>query len=187
MKRLSPDSRNKLIMVIVGTLALIGVVYFFLIGPQNDENCKLATKTRSEQDHLEQIKTLIKQTDATSEKTADMARVLSRAEEDCAFGDLYAWTVDTIRKFKANRHLDITTIGQPAESDVDFLPNLPYKQIKFQIAGTGYFHDIGRFVADLENKYPHMRVLNLNLDAGDGTSEKLSFRMDIVALVKPNA
>jgi hypothetical protein len=56
--------------------------------------------------------------------------------------------------------------------------------------GTGYFHDIGKFIADLENKFPHMRVVNLAIDPSNAQGaglEKLSFRMEIVALVKPNA
>ncbi len=40
--------RNQLILVIVGTLALIGMVYFFLIGPQNEENHKLTAETSTE-------------------------------------------------------------------------------------------------------------------------------------------
>ena len=189
MKRLSPDSRNKLIMVIVVTLVLIGMVYFFLISPQNEQNRNLAAKTKSESAHLQDIMSLIKKTDATSAQAADLGVLLSHAEEDCASGDLYAWTVDTIRQFKVNRHLDITTIDQPSQSDVDLLPDFPYKEIKFKVAGTGYFHDIGKFIADLENKFPHMRVLNLSLDpvsSPETVTEKLSFRMEIVALVKPN-
>jgi len=47
---------------------------------------------------------------------------------------------------------------------------------------------LGKFVADFENKYPHCRVVNLTADpAGNGPNagERLGFRMDIVALVKP--
>ena len=47
MKRLPPEKRNNLILVVVVTLALIGLVYFLLIGPQNDQNRELATKTSS--------------------------------------------------------------------------------------------------------------------------------------------
>ena len=95
-----------------------------------------------------------------------------------------------MRQFKVNRHIEITTIGQPTQSDVDMLPNFPYKQIRFEIIGNGYFHDIGKFIADLENKFPHMRIINLTIDTALGAEtagEKLSFRMEIAALVKPNA
>jgi Tfp pilus assembly protein PilO len=190
MKRLSPDKRNKLVLVIVATLAVVGLIYFFLIAPQKEENQKLANETAAELTKLQQIKTSIKQAEATADKVEEISQRLSHAEEDTATGDPLAWTYDTIRQFKASRHVEITSIGQPTSADVELLANFPYKQIKFQIIGTGYYHDIGKFVADLENKFPHVRVVNLSLDAGgaaEGAGEKLSFRMEIAALVKPNA
>jgi Tfp pilus assembly protein PilO len=190
MKRLSPDKRNKLVLVIVATLAVIALVYFFLISPQKELNHKLATQAAADQAKLQQIKTSIKQANVTADKVAELMQQLSQAEEDTASGDLFAWTYDTIRQFKTNRHVDITSIGQPSPSEVEIIPNFPYKQIKFQIIGNGYFHDIGKFVADLENKFPHMRIVNLTIDssaASEGSGEKLTFRMEIAALIKPNA
>ena len=69
------------------------------------------------------------------------------------------------------------------------IPGFPYKQIRFRSSARGYYHDMGKFVADFENKFPHCRVLNLQADC-TGTppsgGEKLNFRMEIAALVKPN-
>ncbi len=190
MKRLPPEKRNKLIAVVLGTLAVIGLIYFFLIGPQNTENEKLENKIVSEQDRLSKIESTIKTAEATAQTAATNTLLLGEAEKDVASGDLYAWTYDTLRKFKTDYRLDIPNIGQPVQSDVDLLPDFPYKQIKFTITGTGYYHDIGKFISDLENKFPHVRVENLMLDssgATDASSEKLSFRIDLVALVKSNA
>lgn len=177
-------------MVIAGTLTVISLIYFFLIGPQNTENQKIANKIKSEQDKLEKIKATIKMADATAQAAAEKAKLLSQAEQDVASGDLFAWTYDTLRQFKAGYRVDIPTIGQPVQTDVDLIQNCPYKQIKFSIIGTGYYHDIGKFLADLENKFPHMRAANLMLDQGGGpdvASEKLSFRVELIALVKPSA
>jgi Tfp pilus assembly protein PilO len=190
MKRLTPQKRNKLILVIVGTLTVIGLIYFFLIEPQNEANKKLAVGTNAKASELLQIKKLIKQADATAVTAADITTLLNHAEEDTASGDVFAWTYDTMRQFKINRHIEITTIGQPTQSDVDIIPNFPYKQIRFQIVGNGYYHDIGKFVSDLENKFPHMRIINITIDTTLGsevTNEKLSFRMEVAALVKPIA
>jgi hypothetical protein len=86
--------------------------------------------------------------------------------------------------------VEIPEIGQPVLGDPDLVPGLPYKQIRVHIRGIGYYHDIGKFICDLENKYPHLRVINLALEPAsqaDNSSEKLAFQADIVALVKPNA
>jgi Tfp pilus assembly protein PilO len=190
MKRLPPEKRNNLILVVVVTLALIGLVYFLLIGPQNDQNRELATKTSSSLANLQTMQKALKQADATAVKAGEITALLGNAEADMASGDVFAWTYDTMRQFKAGRHVEITTIGQPVQSDEDMLPNFPYKQIRFQIMGNGYFHDIGKFAADLENKFPHMRIVNLTVDtaiAADVASEKRAFRMEIAALVKPSS
>lgn len=191
MKRLPPAKRNQLIAVIAGTLGLICLVYFLLISPQNDKNLALGNSIGAESNKLQQMKDTIKQMEATASTLAALTQQLSHAEEDIASGDSYAWTYDTIRKFKTNYHVDIPTdkIGQPAQSDCDLIGNFPYKQIRFSLAGTAFYHDLGKFVSDFENKFPHCRVLNLSADpagAGPGGGEKLNFRMEIVALVKPS-
>ena len=190
MKRLTPEKRNKLILVVVATLTLIGLVYFLLIGPQNEQNRDLATKTNGDLADYQKMQKALKQADATAITMRGITALLNNAEADMATGDVFAWTYDTIRQFKVTRHIDITSIGQPVPSDVDMLPNFPYKQIRFEIIGTGYYHDIGKFAADLENKFPHMRIVSLTIDtatAAETPGEKLSFRMQIATLIKPNA
>lgn len=190
MKRLPPAKRNQLIGVILGTLALICAVYFLLIQPQNEKNARLGKSIVQTGDQLQEIKNTIKQKEATATALADLTQQLNRAEEDVASGDLYQWSYDTIRRFKANYHVDIPAPGQPAQSDCDLIANFPYKQIRFSLTGTAYYHDLGKFASDLENKFPHCRVLNLSADpvaGGVSGGERLNFRMDIVALVKPNS
>ncbi|HTQ49209.1 MAG TPA: GspMb/PilO family protein, partial [Candidatus Acidoferrales bacterium] len=66
----------------------------------------------------------------------------------------------------------------------------PFKEIRVTISGTAYYHELGKFLADFENSFPHIRVVNLALEPVNATeagNEKLSFRMDIIALVKPNS
>ena len=188
MKRLPPAKRNQLIGVVLATASLICLVYFLLIQPQKEKNADLGRKIGEETHKLKNYKETIKQMDASTAALGELAQQLNHAEEDVAAGDLYAWTYDTIRRFKAAYHVDIPTPGQPIQSDCDLISNFPYKQIRFSLIGTAYYHDLGKFVADFENKFPHCRVLNLAADttgAGPNGGEKLNFRMDIVALVKP--
>jgi len=185
MKKLSPAKRNHLILVIMVTLAVIGMVYYFLIAPQQQENSKLATDILNNTAKLEQIKKTVQQAAANAQTAPDIADQLNLAETDIASGDMFAWTYDTIRRFKAGYKIEVPNIGQPVQGDVDLIAGFPYKQIKFTLSGTGYYHDLGKFVSDLENKFPHIRVLNLSLEpVGELNSEKISFRMEIAALVK---
>ncbi len=179
-----------LIVVAAATLAMIGLIYLFLILPQNEKNTKLATDTKNAKAKWEQYKTVIKQASATAKNLEEISAELSRTEKDIASGDVYSWTYDTIRRFKADYHLEIPSVGQPILGEVDLLPGIPYKQVKITLNGTGYFHDIGKFLADFENTFPHMRIVGLQLDPAPspsgGASEKLAFRTDVVVLVKPN-
>ncbi|HEX9046311.1 MAG TPA: hypothetical protein VF988_04735, partial [Verrucomicrobiae bacterium] len=162
MKRLPPQKRNQLAGVVIATVGLICAVYFVLIGPQNKKNAELAATTGKERVRLQDMKNLIKQKDASNNTLADLAQQMDHVEDDVAAGDLAAWSYDTIRLFKANYHVDIPGSSQPVQADCDLLPNFPYRQIRFTLSGTAYYHDLGKFVADFENKFTHCRVLNLS-------------------------
>lgn len=190
MKRLPPAKRNQLIVVVLVTMALIGLVYFFLIGPQNARIKMLAGGLGTKRSDLQRIKETIKQAPTTATNLTEISRQLAHAEEDVATGDVYAWTYDTLRRFKSSYHVDIPNIGQPLLGDVDLLPAFPYRQVKITLIGTGYFHDLGKFVSDFENNFPHMRLINLNVDPAGNTgsgSERLNFRVEVVTLVKPTS
>ena len=190
MKRLPPAKRNQLIMVVFATMAIISVVYFLLISPQYIKNNQLANETKAAKVKLEQYRATIKLADETATKVADCAFRLGRAEEDIATGDIYAWTYDAIRRFKANYQVDIPSISQPTAGDVEMIADFPYKQVKVTLNGVAHYHDLGKFVADFENTFPHMRLLNLQVEPATAppgsVPERLSFRMDVATLVRPN-
>jgi hypothetical protein len=189
MNRLPPAKRNQLIGVISATIGLLCAVYFLLILPQNAKNQELDANIGKETDQLEQYKRAIKQMDQSTSQLADLSQKLDQAEGDVASGDPYAWTIDTIRRFKANYRVEIPAVGQPSQGDCELIGNFPYKQIRFSLSGTAYYHDLGKFVSEFENKFTHCRVINLSAEP-TATSveggEKLNFQMQIAALVKPN-
>ncbi len=103
-------------------------------------------------------------------------------------GDPAQWIYDTIRNFKEHYKVDVAVNSQLSIGEVDLLAHFPYKQLKVTVNGTAYYQDLGKFIADFENTYPHVRVVNLTINPAGGTgddSEKLAFKMDIIALVKP--
>ena len=177
-------------MVIAATAAALFLVFYFLIDPQKEQNKKLAEKIRTESDRRQSIRNAIKDTDRISSDLTTITFQLGRAEEDIASGDVYAWTYDTIRRFKSAYTVEIPTIGAPSVSDMDLFSGYPYRQVKVTLSGIGFYHDIGKFVSDFENNFPHMRMVNLYLEPANQVgpnAEKLSFRVDVVALVKPNS
>jgi Tfp pilus assembly protein PilO len=187
--KLPPEKRNHLIFVIVSTLAFIGLIYYFLISPEQVERAQLQESIKDAKSRLLTIKKALSLAETNTVIEAQTIELLNQAEADLASGDLLSWTYDTIRRFKTGYHVEIPDIGQPVLGDVDVLANFPYKQIRISVMGSGYYHDIGKFICDLENKFPHFRVVNLTLDPANSTdpsSEKLSFHFEIIALVKSN-
>jgi hypothetical protein len=187
MKWLPKDRRNPFFIVVLITVMVLVIIYFGLIRSQNSMLSKLADNRKSAADKLQSIESTIKNADLTANQLAETTASLAQAEADMASGDLYAWTYTTIRNFKQPYKVEIPEIGHPELGDVDMFPAFPYKQIRFSLIGTGYFHDLGKFLADFENAFPHARVENLTIDPIPGAGEKLSFRLQIVELVKSNA
>ena len=175
-------------MVILATATIIGVIYFMLISPQQEKNKTLGKSIRERQDKLQTIRNSIKDAVGIETKLGDVSLELARAEQDVANGDVNSWTYDTLRRFKASYHVDIPSITQPSISDVDLMAGFPYRQAKVNLTGTAYFHDLGKFIADFENNFPHMRMVNLSIEPAsqNAGSEKLLFRLDVVTLIKPN-
>jgi hypothetical protein len=184
------EKRAQFFLVVFCTLAVLGLIGFTLIRPQYKTLSKIAKTQKNERSKLQNIEDTIKKAGDTTVQLTNVAAKLSLAEEDVASGDIYAWTYDALRKFKAPYRVDIPTISQPIVSSVDIVPRFPYKQLKVTVSGTAYYHELGRFIAGLENTFPHIRVVNLTMEPVDATeqrNEKLSFRMEIVGLVKPNS
>jgi hypothetical protein len=189
MKRISREKRNQLIIVGLVTLAVLGVIYFGLIRPQYDSLSQISRAQKTADNKLHGIKNTITNADVIANELVETSLALNHTEADMASGDLYSWTYDTLRHFKQPYKVEIPEIGQPAIGEMDLLPSFPYKQIRFAINGTAYYHDLGKFISDFENHFPHARVVNLVIEPmsnADNTNEKLSFRMEIIALVKPN-
>lgn len=186
----SKEKRTQLLFVVAGTVVVLAGIGFGLIRPQYKALDAIAKQHKSETQNLLTIQETIKRGDDTANELANATYKLQKAEEDMASGDVYAWTYDTIRKFKVAYHVDIPAIGQPVKGEVDLIPQFPYQQIKFNISGTAFYHDLGKFVSDFENTFPHIRIVNLTIQPGLLTGadvEKLDFRMDIIALVKPGS
>jgi hypothetical protein len=184
--KLSKDKRNQLILVLFCTVAVLALMWFDLIRPRYAALAQAAASQNAAETKLEGIQNAINRANTITTDLTDVTQTLSNAESDMASGDLYSWTYNTIRLFKTPYQVDIPAIGHPDVETVDLLPSFPFRQVRFTITGTAYYQDLGKFIADFENTFPHIRVVNLQLQPADvtGSDEKLSFKMDVIALVK---
>lgn len=187
--KLSKEKRNQFILVLFCTMAVLVLMWLYLVRPGYAALSQTAAAQSKASNKLADTQNTIKHADAAAAELTEETQALSNAETDMASGDLYSWTYNTLRLFKAPYQVDIPDIGHPDVGTMDLLPTFPFKQVRFTVTGAAYYHDLGRFIADFENKFPHMRVVNLQMQPADasGANEKLSFKMDIIALVKSSS
>lgn len=193
MNKFSKEQRSRILLVYVGTGVLLAAVYFLLINPEYAAIDAAKKKTARVSDELQEKLALIKKQDQIKNDLREKTSALANAEHDVAVGDPNIWFYETLRNFKEHHAVDILSYSQPSQGAVDLLPKFPYNQIRFSVSGTAFYQDLGEFIADLENTFPHMRVVNLSLDPassdpglgrGSAAAESLSFKMDIITLVK---
>ncbi|MFM2082359.1 MAG: hypothetical protein RL380_1050 [Verrucomicrobiota bacterium] len=185
---LSSDKRNKLIAAIAAIVLALGGLWYGLVHLSAKKLVATRGTFTGNQDHYGKMRRAVA---AAPELEASLEAAqfkLATIERDMPSGDPYSWFIGTIKDFKANYRVDIPFYGNISGVETTTLvPNFPYKQLRITLAGTAFYQDYGKFLADFENRYPYMRVDNITLDPStaiqqDSDREKLSFRMEIVAL-----
>ena len=187
MTRLPKDKRDKLILTCMFIVIGLVAIGFFLIRPEYQSISDMKNATEQKRQKLENMQEAIARAANTAAQLQDTTMALQDAEKDMAVGDPNGWMYDTVRSFKSPK-IDISISSHVISGDVDIIPKFPYQQLRVTVSGTAYYHDLGEFIANFENNYPHGRICNLLIHpAGEGgdNAEKLSFSMDIITLIKP--
>ena len=189
MNKLSQEKRNQLVLTSAAILLLLGGTYFTLIRYQQDGLKTWGLKKAATEKKLSEIRDNIKNSRQIEAELLVVSNRLAVQEEEMPAGDLYASLVNTIRKFKLGRPVEIPQFNSPGNAtDVNLLPKFPYKQVVMTLVGTAHYHDLGKFIADFENEFPSARIVNLELTPASAASaadkEKLAFKLDLVSLIK---
>ena len=185
------EKRNQLIMVVMSTLMIAAGLWFLLINAQRAKLDRIAVKIKSTQQTMNKIQKAVEESAKLDAELKVKAAKLSAFEEDMSTGDPFSWIIETVRRFKLGHKLDIPQFSPVVTGEVNLFPKFPFRQAMLGVAGTAYYHDFGKFLAAFENRFPCMRVQNVELEPAPATlspdKEKLSFRMEIVMLVKPSS
>lgn len=192
MNSLSKEKRNQLILTILVAGGVVAGLWFGLIRFQQQKLQELALSTKTAEQRLEQVRLAIETADVLEQRLGEASQRLANIESTMASGDIYAWTINTLRQFKLGYKVEIPQFSQiDGPKEMNMLAGFPYKQANMTVSGTAFYTDLGKFVAEFENQFPYMRVLNLSLEPIPATSgadkERLTFRMEIAALVKNTA
>lgn len=195
IKNLPKEKRDRLLLIAIGTVAVTVGLYLGLVKAQKRTLDRISKQTVEQNEKVGGAERLMKSR-AEVEKSLEVnLQKLKAIEQTMASGDMYSWIIATVNRFRADRKIDIPQFSREVTTEVGMFPKFPYRAALFNVRGTAHFHDLGKFIADFENAFPYLRVQNVDLEpasqsAATGAavdSEKLSFKMEIVALINPNA
>ena len=193
MKNLPKEKRDRLIMAGVGTLVAVLAIYYLLVRSQQSTATELAKKIGEQKAKVSNAERLVAATEDLKKHLNLEAKKVTGIEDTMASGDMYAWVIQTVGRFGAERNVDIPQFSREVATEVGVFPKFPYKAVMFNLRGTAYYHDLGKFLADFENKFPYARIQNLEMEPAGGSAatstpdpEKLAFRLELVTLINPN-
>lgn len=186
MNKLGKEKRNQLILIGMGTAGAVAAIWLLLISAQLAKINVIRGKITGAERDIAQRKQVLKEADEVKDKLQECHAHLCEIESTMPSGPPFTWVNSMLRRFNDSSYrIDMPAPGLPQLGDMTMIPDFPYRQYDVGVTGTGYYYDIGRFISDFENRFPAMRVQNLDLaPATTDDREKLTFRMDVVILTK---
>lgn len=202
IKQLSPEKKQHLIGVCIGTLLVLGGIYWFPIRSARESLAKVQVSIVESEKKLSEAKKLVQSAEVENERLARREEQLAAVEATMVSGDPNLWIRLTYDKFRnqAPYKVEIPNFPTPNIGDMQMIPDFPYKSATYRVVGAACYHDFGKFLAEFENYFPYLRVMNLTLGP-EGTSgsagasatsssggeepERLAFSFEVAALMKP--
>jgi hypothetical protein len=188
----SPERRRKLALLVAGTLGALAVIWLGLVSTLQDQ-----LKARQTRLDAAQAKWNLASkgsqlaVEYENEVNANL-RDLRSLERQMANGDIYRWAINRTAELGDRYNVLVTPPQPPKVAEAEAPPAVPYRAGTYSFGGYGYFHDIGAFLAELENSSPFIRLKGLTIQAtsagfaGAREPEKLSLQLDFVVLVSTN-
>src|ERR1051326_4524135 len=167
MPKLSKDKRDRLILVIVITIALCAGLWYGVITTRQQQLDDSKARIRTAKDKLEKARIRVKQSGKVEAQVETAMNQLKEIESSMASGaDLFTWAYLLLQKAGSGQDVKIIEVTRPVKGEVGVLPQFPYQAAIFTVRGAGHYHDFGKFLADFENNHPYFRVQNLSLASG---------------------
>ena len=192
MSKLPKEKRDKIILICMGTAVACAALWYLLINTQLNVLRNVAKESEKSREQLTRGHATLKTQAAVNQQFSEASAALKQREAVMAApNDMYFWLIQTINAFRANYKVEIPQFGREVPAEVGCFAKFPYRAALFNLRGTAYFHDFGKFLADFENAFPYIRVQNIDLepassDASGDAREKLGFRIELLTLVRPN-
>jgi len=187
MKNLSKEKRDRIILTGLGALFVVAGIWSLLVRPLQAQLSERRTKLEAAREDLTKARRLAEQAAKIEDELQGNLEKLRVIESHMAGGDLYSWIIRTMNPIQAGFVLDIPTYSPPGVGPAEVFPEFPYQAARFAFHGTGTYHEIGKFVSDMENRFPFARISGMDLVSHGKADalEKLTFKFEFVTLIKP--
>jgi hypothetical protein len=185
---MSEREKKLLLMIVLITAAVAGGYYWLVIRTE----MRLLTEAREQRQQwkteAQEISALASQWEALQQQLLVTSNALRELERELPTGNIYRWQLQRFLNPKAPGIL-ISDVDPPKTAE-PLIPgtNAPYATVSFGLNGRARFHDFGRFLADLENRYLHLRVDTLELQPAmpdaiqTEEARRLLFRLELLSL-----
>src|ERR1044072_5001204 len=107
MKNLPKDKRDRLILTGALTLVAVGAIYYMLVRSQQSTVDALSKKIAEEKAKVTSAERLVAVTAELKKNLELENKTLTSIGEGMASGDMYAWVIQTVGRFGAERRVDI--------------------------------------------------------------------------------
>lgn len=192
--RLSKEKRDRMLLVAIATVLACGALWWSFIREYNKalrtNREKIADLTAS----IEQANTWIKRGPSWAEDYKQRLADLQIKEKTMLpEGRERSVLSEAMERVRQNHLVHFESISPASyNKDVELLPQFPYRRnATLSYKCYGYYHNFGKFLADLENTYPYMqfKVNSITpLRAAEARKEgedDLRFELQVVALLQP--
>lgn len=206
MNKISKDKRDKVVLSVLVFVGLAGLLYTFVLGAQKDQLAAIHKQAVTIKDKLSKAERLVRSAPVIEAALNENQKLIDGRQETMApQGQYYYWFLKLMDQFREQEKLNpvfIIDITQPEFIEAGLYPNFPYKAASFGMRLNGQFHDVGRFIADLENTYPYFRVQSIKMSPqrgnllsgaavsglketpGQGPTENLVVEVRVVTLIR---
>jgi hypothetical protein len=191
MSKSPKEKQEKLILAVLMSMAGVAGIWFGLLEPEQASLRNKAKLLAETQGKLSTVQRELRLTASYKVYLDSARRQIENMEAKMPTGDVYRWAIRSITSLQTN-NVEIANLEPPRLGESSILPKVPYKTALMSVNGTAHYHDFGRFLANLENSFPHMRLQRLELEPtqfGEVTTagqEQLNFKLEILALIKPS-
>jgi hypothetical protein len=191
-----PETRSRLVLVLLLGAGLAALLWFSLIAPLQDRFGVWSGRVELARMQLQVAETSIERAEHYREMVAANLSAIRSLEERMAHGDHYSWVINEVSELVEQTDLlDIylSNFLPPQLGELDLPPAVPYQLGTFTVEGRAYYHSFGLFLAAFENNSPFVKVKNLILSttaAGASRTdepERLFFRLEFHTLANTNS